>query len=244
MTTYHATPGRVIYGAPIGILLLDEYTPHVPGDITNVSTFGYPVLAHVVERLSVARAVGKDESAYDILRAGAQVLVGQGVRAVTSNCGFLAVHQQKLAAELDVPVFLSSLMQIPFISAMLGRNRKLGILTANGENLDAALLAAIDIEMSPQLLVRGLEQAPHFSQMVLEECGTFDPQKIERELVAAATQLTQEEPSTGAILLECALFPAYAAAVGAATGLPVFDFATMIDFVHTAVVPKSYGGTM
>lgn len=241
---YHAKPGRVIYGATIGILLLEEYTPHVPGDITNASTFDYPVLLHVVEGLTVTRAVGKDPAAYDILRAGAQVLTKQGVQAVTSNCGFLALHQQRLADELDVPVFLSSLMQIPFIIAMLGRDRKLGILTANGKNLDASLLNMLGIELTPNLVIRGLEDQQNFSRMVLQESGAFDPVKIEHELVTVARQMITADVSIGALLLECALFPAYAAAVHDATGLPVFDFVTMIDYVHAAVVQKSYSGSL
>ena len=235
-----AKPGRVIYGAAVGILLLDEYTPHVPGDIANASTFNYPVLHHVVEGLTVTRAVGKDSTAYDILRAGAQALTRQGVGAVASNCGFLALHQQQLADELEVPVFLSSLMQIPFIAAMLGRNRKLGILTANCKNLDASLLKLLGIESTPNLVIRGLEEQQNFSSMVLHEDGTFDPLKIENELVAEACEMAAADASIGAILLECALFPAYAAAVRDATNLPVFDFVTMIDYVHAAVVQKSY----
>ena len=239
---FQDNPGRVIYGTAIGILLLDEYTPHVPGDIANATTFDYPVLYHVVEGLTVPRAVGKDSIVYDILRAGAQALTKQGVGAVASNCGFLALHQQRLADELEVPVFLSSLMQIPFLTAMLGRNRKLGILTANCKNLDASLLKMLGIELTPNLVIRGLEDQQNFSSMVLHEDGTFDPLKIENELVAEARQMVAADASIGAILLECALFPAYAAAVRDATNLPVFDFVTMIDYVHSAVVQKSYAG--
>lgn len=241
---YMAQPKRVIYGAHIGILLLDEYTPHVPGDVTNASTFDYPVLLHVVEGLTVARAVGKDPTAYDLVKTGAKVLVGQGVRVVTSNCGFLGLHQHQLANDLDVPVFLSSLMQIPFITQMLGRQRKLGILTANGQNLDASLLNAMGMEMTSQLVVTGLEDQENFSRMVLDECGTYDPQKIEKELVAATRLMISKEPSIGALLLECALFPAYSATLKKVTGLPIFDFVSMIDYVNAALIQRRYSGVM
>ena len=241
---YTAEPKRVIYGAHIGILLLDEYTPHVPGDITNASTFDYPVLLHVVEGLTVTRAIGKDPEAYDLLRAGATVLAHQGVRAITSNCGFLGIHQRKLADDLDVPVFLSSLMQIPLIVQMLGRHRKLGILTANGQSLEASLLNTMGIEMTPRLVIKGLEDQENFSSMVLEECGTFDPEKIEKELATAARLMILEEPSIGALLLECALFPAYSATLKKETGLPIFDFVSMIDYVQAALVQRRFAGLM
>lgn len=241
---YTAKPKRVIYGAHIGILLLDEYTPHVPGDVTNASTFDYPVLLHVVEGLTVPRAVGKDPTTYNLLKAGAEILIRQGVRVVTSNCGFLGLHQQKLANDLSVPVFLSSLMQIPFITHMLGHQRKLGILSANGQNLDASLLNMMGIEMTPQLVIKGLEDQENFSAMVLNENGTFDPEKIENELVATARLMISKEPSIGALLLECALFPAYSATLKKATGLPIFDFVSMIDYVNAALVQRRYTGIM
>jgi hypothetical protein len=72
----------------------------------------------------VARAIGKDPTIYDELKTAAQELVDQGVRAVTGDCGFMALHQQRLARDLDVPVFLSSLLQIPFMLSIFGEEEQ------------------------------------------------------------------------------------------------------------------------
>jgi hypothetical protein len=40
------------------------------------------------------------------------------------------------------------------------------------------------------------------------------------------------------------MLPPYGAAVQEATGLPVFDYVTMIDYVHDTVVKRRFKGSM
>ena len=51
--------------------------------------------------------------------AAAQDLVDLGAEAITTNCGFLSLFQAELAAAVGVPVATSSLMQVPWVQAML-----------------------------------------------------------------------------------------------------------------------------
>ena len=48
MTGRKAHGGKTIYGARVGILLLDRQFPRVPGDIGNALTWPFPVLYKVV----------------------------------------------------------------------------------------------------------------------------------------------------------------------------------------------------
>jgi Asp/Glu/hydantoin racemase len=241
---YKTRPKQVSSGEAVGILLLDTAVPFIPGDVANATTYDYPVRFQKVNGFSVARAIGKDPSVYDTLKKAAEELVGQGVRAVTGDCGFMAFHQQRLADELEVPVFLSSLLQIPFIAAIIGRSAKVGVLTADSRSLDDDLLAAVGVSDPGRIVVVGLENCRSFQSFAIKETGTLDKVAVEGEVVAAARRLVDEHESVKAILLECSLLPPYAAAVQQAVNLPVFDYITMIDFVFRAVVKKNYAGFM
>ena len=163
---YTTPKGQISSGEAIGILLLETSVPFIPGDVANATTYGFPVRFQKVKGFSVRRALSKDPAVYADLRQAAGDLVQQGVRAVTGDCGFMGIHQKKLARELDVPVFLSSLLQIPFISIMIGENAKVGIITADSKSLSADLLAAVGVSDPTNLVIGGLED----SQRVLSVC--------------------------------------------------------------------------
>ncbi|MGA6927661.1 MAG: aspartate/glutamate racemase family protein [Desulfosarcina sp.] len=237
-----ARKGQTSSGEAIGILLLDTSVPFIPGDVANATTYTFPVRFAKVDGFSVARAIGKDPSIYNALYAASRELVDQGVRAITGDCGFMALHQRRLARELPVPVFLSSLLQIPFMLSIVGADGKVGVLTADGRSLDAALLAAVGVTDVDRLVIRGLEDQPNFYRFAIEETGMLDPALVEAEVVEAGRQLIARDPAVKALLLECSLLPPYAAALQAAVGVPVFDYISMIDFVFSAVVKKKYDG--
>lgn len=239
---YKTRKGQISSGEAIGILLLETSVPFIPGDVANATTYSFPVRFQRVEGFTVARAIGRDPTVYDALANAAGELVSQGVRAITGDCGFMAIHQQRLADALDTPVFLSSLLQIPFISSMLGTEEKVGVITADSRSLDDRLLTEIGIREPQRVVIEGLEQQPHFYSFAIEETGTLDTDAVERAVVAAARHLVDRDPAVGAILLECSLLPPYAAAVQAALNLPVFDYITMINYVFSAVVRQRYTG--
>ena len=216
--------------------------PFIPGDVANATTYDFPVRFQKVDGFSVARAIGKDPSVYDALHTAAQALVDQGVRAVTGDCGFMALHQQRLADALEVPVFLSSLLQIPFIQSILGKSSKLGVITADSRSLDRELLGCVGATDTDRLVICGLEDQPHFYRFAIEETGMLDAASVEVEIVAVGRRLADRDHRIKALLLECSLLPPYAAALQAAVSIPVFDYVTMINFVFSAVVRKPYAG--
>ncbi len=241
---YTTQKGQVSSGEAIGILLLETSVPFIPGDVANATTYQFPVRFQKVKGFSVRRALSKDPSVYHDLRQAAENLVQQGVRAVTGDCGFMGIHQKKLAGELDVPVFLSSLLQIPLILLLIGETAKVGIITADSISLDADLLAAVGVADAANLVIGGLEDRQHFYRFAIEETGSLDAGEVEQEVVTVARNMVAEHPQIRAILLECSLLPPYAAAVQAAVNLPVFDYITMINYVFTAVVKQPYRGFM
>lgn len=239
---YRTQQGQISSGEAIGILLLDTSVPFIPGDVANASTYGFPVRFQKVEGFTVARAIGKEPSIFPALLAAAKELAQQGVRAITGDCGFMALHQNTLAKELDVPVFLTSLLQLPFILSLIGEGRKVGILTADGISLDDDLLGGIGFKDKDRLVIEGLQTYPNFHHFALAESGELDFAAVQEEVVTAARKITAANGDVAALLLECSLLPPYSAAIQKAVGLPVFDYITMINFVFSAVVKKQYHG--
>jgi len=70
----------------------------------------------------------------------------------------------------------------------------------------------------------------------------LDNARLAKDLVQMSQAMVRENPDIGAILLECSDLPPYAYDIQAATGLPVFDFITLINWVKQAVVQKRYFG--
>lgn len=213
---YHRKGDQVSYGEAVGILLLDSPIPFIPGDVANATTYNFPVRYQRVAGFSVEKALGKDPGIYPALLAAAEELAANGVRAVTGDCGFMALHQERLKQDLGLPVFLSSLMQIPFIRSILPRGKKIGILTASGQSLTPEFLSQIGIDLGPgrlpgdrgdsDLKIKGLETCPEFASAVIEEKGTLDTDRLRTEVVRAATRLADSQ-DIGAILLECSVLP-------------------------------------
>src|ERR1700722_4896135 len=115
-----ARGGKAIYGAPLGILMLEARFPRIPGDMGNAETWPFPVLYRVVRGASPERVVLQGAAGLlgDFLEAAAE-LVTDGAEAITTNCGFLSLFQAEIAAHVGVPVATSSLLQVPWVQAML-----------------------------------------------------------------------------------------------------------------------------
>lgn len=230
-------------GETIGILVLDCFYPFLPGNVANANTFDFPVRYAVVEGATAERLLYQaDRTLIGPYIDAARKLQLEGVRAITGACGFMALFQQELAAAVDIPVFASSLLQVPFIHRITGK--RVGIITADSTCLNAAHFAGCGIAEDIPLAVAGMEGHEAFRQGILANIGELDDDRIRRDTVEVAKALQAGHADLGAILLECSDLPPYAHAVQAATGLPVFDFVTMINYVHETLARKPYHGTI
>jgi len=241
---YFVKPGQVSYGEAIGIILLENFAPYIPGDTANATTYSYPVRFQRIPGFSVERIMNHDMSLVDDLVQAAVTLQSEGVRAITGDCGFMALYQDRIAAAVQVPVFMSSLMQIPFIRLLTGAGGKIGVITANSRSLTLPLLRKAGVEHPEELVIEGLEDTEHFSKSVFDEIGRLDSDIVQAEVLQAVENVLKRDSGVRVLLLECSLLPPYGAAVRDATGLPVFDYITMIDYVFSSVVKRKFEGYM
>ncbi|MCK5204007.1 MAG: aspartate/glutamate racemase family protein, partial [Desulfobacterales bacterium] len=113
--------GPNIYGFAIGILSLDSNFAKVPGHIKNATTFDFPVTYKIIKDARIPELMGQPDRTLlePFIEAARELIRDEGVRAITGSCGFLAVFQKEIADAVDVPVFISSLIQVPIVYHML-----------------------------------------------------------------------------------------------------------------------------
>jgi hypothetical protein len=226
----------------IGVLMLDNDLPRPVGDVGNPATFSFGVAYTTIagagtRRVVEERAAGLGGNALAALRR----LTAEGVRAVSTCCGYLAILQRELAAASTVPVATSSLLQVPVVLRMLRPDQKVCVVTVDATSLSAAHLfgAGVAGDEVDRVVLAGLEGTEHFHPMIVGRLRDYDPKRGEAEVVAAACQAVRAEPSVGAFVFECTNLPPYSAAVRAATGLPVWDATTLIEWLHAGVAGPS-----
>ena len=244
MPVYRTNTSAESYGQSIGILLLDSRMPFPPGDVANASTYRYPVIYKPVSGLATDVCLNGAPEFNDAIADAARELARQGVRGISSDCGFMLQYQQAAADAVDVPVALSSLLQLPLIERSLRPDQPIGVLTADSSNLNMDFLERAGIKPRNPIVVRGMQEEPEFRTSIFEVKGTMDTDLITEETVAKAREMKNEYPDLGAILLECSLMPPYAAAVQQAVGVPVFDFVSLIDYMQAGTRPRRYHGFM
>ena len=108
------------------------------------------------------------------------------------------------------------------------------------EHINDAMLSAAGTDTA-SLIIKNIGDLPAFHPIRYGETR-LDHKKLTEELCEAVKDALYSNPDVGAILLECSDLPPYARAIQSVSGLPVFDFNTMIDLVYHAVVQKTYYG--
>jgi len=127
--------GQIGYGGGIGILLLEDFYPGFPGDLRNASAWGFPIQYQMVPNLDICRLVEDPDRDLDsyiqpIVTAARELQDRYGCRAIAAECGFFAYFQKHVAEALDVPVFMSSLLQINWIQSLIGADKVVGVYTS------------------------------------------------------------------------------------------------------------------
>ena len=193
MTVYRIhRKSQAWYGESIGILILDAAYPCVPGNVGNATTFPFPVRYQRVTGASIDRLLNQqDPTLAEPFIQAAKNIQDQGVKAITGACGFMALFQREVADAVDIPVFLSSLLQIPLIYQMT--RKPVAIITANASSLKKTHFDAVNVTPDIPVIIAGMETQPEFSGAVLEEKGTLDSDKIQEEVVSVAEKMVKDQ---------------------------------------------------
>ncbi|MDJ0816459.1 MAG: aspartate/glutamate racemase family protein [Desulfobacterales bacterium] len=237
--------GTNLSGIPIGILCLETYYGRPPGHIRNASTFQFPVMYRIVKGATAKRVVKQaDPELLEPFIEAAQELEREGVMAITGSCGFLALFQDKLADAVNIPVFTSSLIQIPLVHSMLRRNQLVGILTASKSTLTEPHLSAVGAGAVPVCLA-GMDEQPEFCEVVIEaRRSDLDLDRLGEEVLAVVDRMAEIHPEMGALVIECTDLPPFAHLIQQKINIPVFDIVTLTNMVYESLIRRPFNGIM
>lgn len=208
----------------------------IPGNIVHPETFRYPIKLFRIKGANYCTVVERpnDEVLARMIEA-ARELEADGVKAITTSCGFNAIFQKKLANAVAVPVFSSSLIQVPLIYQMLKQEQQIGIITADKKKLTRAHLEQVGITTSIPVSIMGMEDTGEFSKVRTDPAATVDSRKFIHEIVDIAKFLVKENHHLGAIVLECTDLPPASSTIRKIVGLPVFDIVTLTNMVYESI---------
>lgn len=231
--------GKSVYGASVGILMLETRFPRIPGDVGNADTWPFPVLYRVVRGASPDRVVRRGAAGLlDAFVEAGKELVRIGADGLTTSCGFLALHQAELARACGAPVAASSLMQAATVEALLPPGKRVGILTVSRASLTEEHLSLAGAPLDAP--IAGTDEGREFTRVILDDEPALDVERARQDVVDAARGLVDRHPEVGAVVLECTNMCPYSADVAEAVGLPVYDFVSFVHWFRSGLAPRRF----
>ena len=231
--------GKTVYGATLGIIMLETEFSRVHGDVGNAATFDFPILYKVVPGATSYRVVREQGAGLDDAFAdAARELVQIGADGVGTSCGFLSLFQSKLAAAAGVPVATSSLMQVPWVQRTLPPGKRVGVITISSGNLTPAHFEAVGAPVDAPMI--GTEGGTEFTKSITGGSHTLDVEASRDDIVAAGQELIRRHPEIGALVLECTNMGPYPRDLNLALGVPVFDIVSLLTWFHAGLRPRRF----
>ncbi len=239
------------YGMGLGIMILDDIYPGFPGDVRNASAFPFPIQYEIVKGVDIQKFVRSDErhECLGPIQEAARKLENMGCRAIAAECGYFAFFQKEIAGYVNVPVFMSSLLQVPLAQQLIGPNKVVGIMAAEKKYLTESHLEAVGVKMGSNYVLGGAEdegRCPEFEHLWHvdkrpDPVGAYYD-KAEKEFITVAIDFFKAHPNMGAMLLECTGMQPFARALQREIDIPLFTWGTLLDYAYSVAVHRDYYG--
>jgi hypothetical protein len=239
------------YGMGLGIIILDDVYPGFPGDVRNASAFPFPIQYEIAKGVDIWALVHEEDKSpcLEPIKRAAKKLEDMGCRALAAECGYFAFFQREIAAFANVPVFMSSLLQVPFAQQLIGPEQVVGILAARKQQLTQEHLEAVGVRQGSNYVVAGAEddgRCPEFENLWYAPVRPDPPaayyDKAEAEFVEVAVEFYESHPNMGAMMLECTGMQPFARAIQRQIDVPIFSWGTLLDYAYSVAVHRDYYG--
>lgn len=226
----------------LGILNLERGLPpgakpltQMPGLLLSQGTFDFPVIWETAEGAWAEKVVGGDPALEPAYIAAARRLVERGAVAISSNCGFSMQYQAAVAASVNVPVAMSSLLLLPVLLRQLPPLAKIAVLTYDSTQLRENLLGVDDPAERARIVIGGTEGGKFWHDERKRPAPPLDVGAIETEVAACVAKLRSAHPEIALILFECTAFPIVSSTIRRVTGLPVYDITFLCRMTMASV---------
>ena len=240
-------PGRNISGVTIGLVQFRANLPMMPGNMGNATTFDFPMLYREMNSDNVLDVMATEpvKNFTDGVVEAAKWLELQGVSAIMGNCGFFGHYQKVVQAQIDTPFFSSSLMMLPMIVRSMPKNKKVGVLTANGPLLSRGP-AMENCGLSPEdkatrVVVEGCGEDKEFAA-AMACTGKYNAARFEADVLAGIKRLLKKDKDIAVIMLECTELSPHAVAVQKLTNMPVWDYTSLTKWIYSGCVRRPFIG--
>lgn len=219
------------YGFPPAAILP---TPR-PGSMMNPATYDFPIITETVEGAWADIVIRGDPALEPACIAAARRLVKRGAMVISADCGFFIRHQAAVAAAINVPVALSSLLLVPTLLRQLPRAAKLAVATADSTHCGKDLLGVDDPVDRARVVIGGIEGGKFLRNELMRPPIQTDVADIEKDVASCIARLRAAHPEIAAILFECTVFPLVAPAIRRSTGLPIYDITNLCRLTVSSV---------
>jgi hypothetical protein len=235
----------------LGIIILDDVYPGFPGDVRNASAYPFPIQYEIAEGVDIQALVWEEDKSPCLapIRRAARKLERMGCRAIAAECGYFAYFQKEIADSVNVPVFMSSLLQVPFAQQVVGAERVVGILVALSRFMTEAHLRSVGIRPTSNYVLVGAEDSgriPEFGNLWNAHVRPDPPEayyaKAQAQFLEVATDFYREHPRMGAMVLECTGMQPFARALQREIDIPIFSWGTLLDYAYSIAVHRDYYG--
>ncbi len=236
----YGNEGSYMAAQPLGFLTITgSWLPKPPGHISNSCSFDFPVRYYCIDGGNQKTIHSGDMSILDVLIQTAKQAEADGCRAICGDCGYFGNFQAPIAEAVNIPAYLSSVVQVPWVKAGLRRGQKVGVICADGPHLTVETFRSCGMtaEDYDNCIIYGGNDRPLFNGLMYSP-GRYDCEELKQEILSIAKMMMYKNPEVGAIVIECTDIPPYSHAVMEDLNIPVYDAITFLHFVHDVVCQK------
>lgn len=223
----------------IGILLFATAGDRLKGDPGYPGTFEFSVEYGIVEG-SYRDLIEGSNAAKERLCQAAKKLEQKQVSVIVGDCGLMALYQKEIANSVNIPVISSSLLFLPLVRMIISEEQSIGILTGHSGLLKSHHLMAAGITIMDGIVIYGMQEEPHFREVVIEGREKQDYEKMKQDVLHGVRNLQKSCSSLGAVLLECSNLAVFGAEITKEFGIPVFDINSGIYMMEEVLHKKFY----